>query len=80
MRLLRHRISHAAALLALLLAAAPLAGCHDKPPSAAAPVASASVVTPWDGMRRDEQRARTVRQLVEQQAAKQQKQIAHDTQ
>lgn len=80
MRLLRHRISHAAGLLALLLAAAALAGCHGKPASAAAPVASASVATPWDGMRRDEQRARAVRQLVEQQAAKQQKQIAHDTQ
>ena len=36
---------------------------------------AASVATPWDGLKKDEQRARDVQQVVDKQAAEQSKQI-----
>lgn len=61
-----------------------LAGCTGKPPAPRADASgqahAASVTTPWDAMKNDEQRARNVQQLVNKQAAKENKQIEQQTQ
>jgi hypothetical protein len=63
-----------------------LAGCSGKPPApqtAATPAGTAqaaSVATPWDSMKQDEQRAKDVQNIVNQQAARQDKQIEKQAQ
>lgn len=61
--------------LSLLAAAVLLVGCSGKPPAPQAEARPAHVATPWDGMKKDEQRARDVQKTVDQQAAEQRKQI-----
>lgn len=67
----------------LLLA---LTACSGKPPTPHAAAATghtaaaASVATPWDSMKQDEQRAKNVQNLVNQQAARQDQQIEKQTQ
>lgn len=61
--------------LSLFVAAALLAGCSGKPPAPQAEAKPEHVATPWDGMKKDEQRARDVQKTVDQQAAEQRKQI-----
>ena len=56
--------------LACLLA---LAGCSNKAPEPQATAAAKRVATPWDDMKKDEQRARDVQKLVDEQAKAQQK-------
>ncbi len=51
-----------------------LAACSGKPPAPESQPAAAStarVATPWDNMKKDEQRARDVQKAVDQQAEKQ---------
>lgn len=51
-----------------------LAACSGKPPAPVSQPAAAStarVATPWDDMKKDEQRARDVQKTVDQQAEKQ---------
>ncbi|MBU6248140.1 MAG: hypothetical protein KGN77_10310 [Xanthomonadaceae bacterium] len=69
-------------LIALLPAALLLAGCSGKPPAPRAPQAAGArrVATPWDGMKKDEQRASDVQKTVDQQAADQRKQIEAQSQ
>jgi predicted small lipoprotein YifL len=55
-------------MLACLLA---LAGCSNKAPEPQA--AAKRVATPWDGMKKDEQKARDVQKLVDDHAREQQK-------
>lgn len=57
--------------LACLLA---LAACSNKAPEPQAS-AQARTATPWDDMKKDEQRARDVQKTVDDQAAQQRKQI-----
>jgi predicted small lipoprotein YifL len=57
----------------LLSGLALLAGCPGKPPEPTAK--PAAVTTPWDGMKKDEQRARDVQKTVDQQAAQQRAQL-----
>lgn len=53
-----------------------LAACSGRPPAPQADTAKdAQVATPWDGMKKDEQRARDVQKVVDKQAADQRKQI-----
>ncbi|WP_114240663.1 hypothetical protein [Dyella sp. C9] len=55
-----------------------LGACSGKPPapvSAPAAAGTARVATPWDDLRKDEQRARDVQKAADQQAAKQQQQL-----
>jgi hypothetical protein len=55
-----------------------LAACSGKPPapvSAPAAASTARVATPWDDLKKDEQRARDVQKTVDEQAKKQQEQI-----
>jgi hypothetical protein len=69
--------------VALLLCACALAACSGKPPEPVSQPASAStarVPTPWDGLKKDEQRARDVQKTVDQQAEKQSQQIDAATQ
>jgi hypothetical protein len=63
--------------LIALLAAAGLVACSGKPPEPRAEghVDKPKVATPWDDMKKDEQRARDVQKTVDQQAAEQRKQI-----
>ena len=61
--------------LSLLAAAALLAGCSGKPPAPQAEAKPEHVATPWDGMKKDEQRAKDVQKTVDQQAAEQRKQL-----
>ena len=63
--------------LITLFVAAGLAACSGKPPvpRAAEQADTPKVATPWDGMKKDEQRARDVQKTVDQQAAEQRKQI-----
>jgi hypothetical protein len=61
--------------LTLFVVAALLAGCSGKPPAPQADAKAARVATPWDGMKKDEQRAKDVQKTVDQQAAEQRKQI-----
>ena len=67
-------------LLCLCLPAA----CSDKPPVPQAATASqahaASVATPWDAMKQDEQRAKDVQKIVNKQAEQQRKQIEAQSQ
>ena len=58
--------------IACLLA---LAACSHKAPEPQAAAAPARVATPWDDMKKDEQRARDVQKQVDDQARAQQKQI-----
>ncbi|WP_199100821.1 hypothetical protein [Dyella sp. ASV21] len=63
--------------LAPLLCTSLLAACSGKPPTPAVQPASAStarVATPWDDLKKDEQRARDVQKVVNQQAEKQREQ------
>ena len=60
--------------LAPMLCLCALAACSGKPPEPQSQPASAStarVATPWDNMKKDEQRARDVQKTVDQQAEKQ---------
>jgi len=53
-----------------------LAACSSKAPQPQAVAAAPErVATPWDGMKKDEQRAKDVQKLVDDQAKQQQKQI-----
>jgi len=67
-----------------LLCMLALAACSDKPPepqaAASGTAATASVATPWDGLKKDEQRAKDVQKAVDKQAEDQQKQIDAATQ
>jgi outer membrane murein-binding lipoprotein Lpp len=57
-------------LLACLLA---LAGCSNKAPEPQAGAATQRVATPWDDMKKDEQKAKDVQKLVDDRARAQQK-------
>lgn len=58
-----------------------LAACSGKPPTPQAdPAKPKQVATPWDGLKKDEQRAKDVQKVVDKQAADQQKQIDDDSQ
>jgi hypothetical protein len=61
-----------------------LAACSGKPPEpqadASGQARAASVATPWDAMKQDEQRAKDVQKLVDKQAERQRKQIEAQTQ
>lgn len=64
--------------LALMLCACALAACSGKPQEPVSQPASAStarVATPWDDLKKDEQRARDVQKTVDQQAEQQRQQI-----
>ncbi|RDJ00553.1 hypothetical protein DVT68_07125 [Dyella solisilvae] len=64
--------------LAVLWCACALVACSGKPPAPESHPAAAStarVATPWDDMKKDEQRARDVQKTVDQQAEKQRQQI-----
>lgn len=64
--------------LAPLLCLCALAACSGKPPAPTSQPAAAStthVATPWDDLKKDEQRARDVQKTVDQQAEKQKQQI-----
>jgi hypothetical protein len=55
-----------------------LTACSGKPPAPVSEPAAAStarVATPWDDLKKDEQRARDVQKTVDDQAKKQQEQI-----
>lgn len=56
--------------LACLLA---LAGCSHKAPEPQATATTQRVATPWDDMKKDEQRAKDVQKTVDQQAEQQRK-------
>lgn len=62
---------------ALMLCVLVLAACSGKPPEpqAAPSSAAAPVATPWDHLKKDEQRAKDVQKTVDQQAEQQRKQI-----
>lgn len=64
--------------LALMFCTCALTACSGKPPAPESQPAAAStarVATPWDAMKKDEQRARDVQKTVDQQAQKQQQQL-----
>ncbi|MGC1548574.1 MAG: hypothetical protein WA777_08590 [Rhodanobacter sp.] len=67
-----------------LLCLLALAACSNKPPEPQAAAndtaTTASVTTPWDGLKKDEQRAKDVQKAADKQAADQQKQIDDATQ
>lgn len=66
-----------------LLCLLALAACSGKPPepqAAPAEAAAASVATPWDALRQDEQRAKDVQKVVDKQAKQQNQQIEQQTQ
>ena len=56
--------------LACLLA---LAGCSNKAPEPQATAAAGRVATPWDDMKKDEQKASDVQKVLDDQAKAQQK-------
>ena len=60
-----------------VLAAALVVGCSGSvpPPAPQAETKPAHVATPWDDMKKDEQRAKDVQKTVDQQAAEQRKQL-----
>ncbi|HEU4669416.1 MAG TPA: hypothetical protein VFR91_01790 [Dyella sp.] len=64
-------------MIVALSAALLLAACSGKPPEPRAAQTSDAkpVATPWDDMKKDEQRAKDVQKTVDQQAAEQRKQI-----
>ena len=58
-----------------------LSACSGKPPAPQSdPKAAAQPSAPWDAMKHDEQRAKDVQKVVNQQAAEQDKQIEQQTQ
>lgn len=58
-----------------------LVACSNKPPAPQSdPKAAAQPSAPWDAMKQDEQRAKDVQKIVNQQAADQDKQIERQTQ
>jgi hypothetical protein len=64
--------------LALLLCLCTLIACSGKPPAPTTVPAAAStghVATPWDDMKKTEQRARDVQKTVDEQAEKQRQQV-----
>lgn len=65
--------------LTLMLCACALAACSGKPPTPvsqpAAAGSTARVATPWDDLKKDEQRARDAQKTVDQQADQQRQQI-----
>lgn len=63
------------AALISLASALLLAACSGKPPAPQAETKPARVATPWDDMKKDEQRAKDVQKTVDQQAAEQRKQL-----
>lgn len=63
------------AALIPLASALLLAACSGKPPAPQAQTKPAHVATPWDDMKKDEQRAKDVQKTVDQQAAEQRKQL-----
>ncbi|MCP1376142.1 hypothetical protein [Dyella lutea] len=69
-------------MIVALSAALMLAACSGKPPAprAAQDAHAKRVATPWDGMKKDEQRAKDVQKVVDEQAAEQRKQIEADSQ
>ncbi|QAU24890.1 hypothetical protein EO087_13570 [Dyella sp. M7H15-1] len=68
-------------ILPALLCVIGLVACSGKPPAPqSVPTATASVSTPWDAMKQDEQRARNVQKVVNKQVADQDKQIEQPTQ
>lgn len=69
--------------LALILCLCSLAACSGKPPAPVSQPAAASttrVATPWDELKKDEQRARDVQKTVDQQAENQRQDIDAATQ
>ncbi|MBP1474001.1 hypothetical protein J7I44_06800 [Frateuria sp. MAH-13] len=56
--------------LACLLA---LAGCSNKAPEPQATAAAERVATPWDDLKKDEQKAKDVQKVLDDQAAAQKK-------
>ena len=65
-------------IVALLLVLALVACSKKAPEPQAVPASSTStarVATPWDDMKKDEQRAKDVQKTVDQQAAEQRKQL-----
>jgi hypothetical protein len=64
--------------LAPIVCLCALTACSGKPPAPESQPASAStarVATPWDGLKKDEQRARDVQKASDEQAQKQQQQL-----
>jgi predicted small lipoprotein YifL len=62
----------------VLLCVLALAACSQKAPEPQATQPkqeTAGTATPWDGLKKDEQRARDVQKTVDQQAAEQRRQI-----
>lgn len=59
-----------------------LAGCSGKPPTpqAGEQATAKRVATPWDDLKKDEQRAKDVQKTADRQAADQRKQIEDATQ
>lgn len=67
--------------LPLLFCTLALAACSSKPAEpASTPAKSASIATPFDALKADEQRARDVQKVVDKQAEEQRKQIEAQTQ
>lgn len=64
-------------ILPLLCCVVALAACSHKAPApqAAAKTTAPPVATPWDALKKDEQRARDVQKVVDKQAEEQRKQI-----
>jgi hypothetical protein len=69
-----------------LLCLLTLAACSGKPPepqaapNAGGQASAASVATPWDALKQDEQRAKDVQKIVDKQAKQQAQQIEQQTQ
>lgn len=64
--------------LSLLLCAVALGACSQKAPepqAAASGPETARVATPWDDLKKDEQRAKDVQKTVDQQATEQRRRI-----
>ncbi len=68
---------HVGPMIVALSATVMLAACSGKPPvpRAGQDAQAKRVATPWDDMKKDEQRARDVQKDVDQQAAEQRKRI-----
>lgn len=67
-----------------LLCLSALVACSNKPPTPQATRAgqagAASVATPWDALKQDEQRAKDVQKIADKQAEQQRKQIQAQSQ
>ncbi|RDS83296.1 hypothetical protein [Dyella psychrodurans] len=69
--------------VSVLLCMLTLAACSGKPPAPESDPKAAgaqSISTPWDAMKKDEQRAKDVQKIVDKQAADQAKQIDQQSQ